>query len=341
MNAISRRRLLAWLGAFAGADVLAQPAPANSSAVEARQSLVFGLLTTREPEKIVAAWTPLLQRIGAEVGRPITAWAAPTPAQLVDAFKSGRVDLAWIGNAPALELVEANVGEVFAQMVTGDGRTGYQSILITHKDSGLNNLDDVQRPGMRLVFGDGELKSTSGHLVPLYYAFVKRGINEPKSLYAQVRHSGHRVNLHAAVQREVDFATTNNVELDMFRSEHPQLAAQLRVIWQSPMIPQSPLVWATRLPIELRRRLQQAVVSFGSRGPAEAQILRTINDLSGFRKSRNLQLITVADLEMFSAWQKVNNDTSLSPSDKLAQVTAISQRASRLELRLKLPPTVP
>ncbi len=319
----------ACLGALAGLAAAALPAAAGEPA------LVFGLITPRDTERTLTAWRPFLQRLAPAIGRGIEPWTAATPQQLVEAFVGGRVDLAWVGNAQALDIVESGSGEVFAQMVTGDGRIGYESILVTHRDSGLQRLDDVQRPGRTLVFGDGEPRSTSGHLVPLYYAFVKRGISEPQSLFREVRRGSHRQNLLRAAQREVDVATANNEELALFAAEQPALAAQLRVIWRSPPIPQSPLVWKLALPAPLRKRIQDAVVRFGQHDAGEKAILRDVNNLAGFRASRNHQLVTVADVEMFAAWQRVNNDDSLSAEQKRERIAAISARAARLELRLK------
>jgi phosphonate transport system substrate-binding protein len=329
------------LAAVAGAANPAPPQAGGSVALPraADEPLIFGLITPRDAEKVLAAWNPFLQRVARNIGREIRAWPAKNAAELVDAFRQGRVDLAWAGNAPALEIVESGTGEVFAQMLTGDGRTGYQSILVTHKDSPLQTLEQAQQAERRLVFGDGEIKSTSGHLVPLYYAFVKRGINDPKTLYREVRHSSHRANLTMAAKREVDFATANNVELDLFTADQPALAKQLRVIWNSPDIPQSPLVWRLSLPASLRQRIQEAVVGFGQ-DVSERAILRGVNDLSGFRKSRNRQLVTVADIEMFAAWQHVNNSSTLTSAEKLERIAQISKRASRLELRLKQEPSL-
>lgn len=341
-----RRALLgASLGLGLGTGLGLAPAaaaPGSGAAAPAARGadepLVFGLITPRGSETVLAAWNPFLQRLARSIGREIRPWAA-TNGEVVEAFRQGKIDLAWVGNAPALEIVESGAGEVFAQLVTADGRTGYQSILVTHKDSPLQTLEQAQQADRKLVFGDGELKSTSGHLVPLYYAFVKRGINDPRTLYREVRHSSHRANLTMAARREVDFATANNVELDLFAAEQPALARQLRVIWRSPDIPQSPLVWRLLLPASLRLRIQEAVVNFGQ-DAAERAILRGVNDLSGFRKSRNRQLVTVADIEMFAAWQHVNNSPSLTPAEKLQRIAQISQRASRLELRLKQEPSL-
>jgi len=330
---VQRRELLAatvMLLAAAHAAVAQGPEP----------PLVFGLITPRDADKTLAAWRPFLQRVAQSLGRAIEPWTAATPQLLVQEFRAGRIDLAWVGNAPALDIVDSGVGEVFAQMVTGDGRIGYESILVTHQDSGLRSLDDVQQPGRQLVFGDGELRSTSGHLVPLYYAFVKRGINDPAALYREIRHASHRQNLLMAARREVDFACANNEELALFAQEQPALARLLRVIWRSPPIPQSPLVWKLALPLALRRRIQDVVVGFGQRDAEERAVLRGVNNLAGFRKSRNHQLVTVADIEMFAAWQQVNNDAGLSAGEKLQRIADISARASRLELRLKREATV-
>lgn len=336
----TRRALLGGAAGLAAAALptlgalLAMPAQAAPASAP-EPPLVFGLITPRDKERTLAAWQPFLRSIAGPIGRAIEPWAAATQQQLVDEFRAGRIDLAWVGNAPALDIVENGSGEVFAQMVTRDGRFGYESILVTHQDSGLKTLDDVQQPTRKLVFGDGELRSTSGHLVPLYYAFVKRGINDPSVLYREIRHASHRQNLLAAARKEVDFACANNEELSLFAQEQPDLAKILRVIWRSPPIPQSPLVWKLALPLALRKRIQDVVVAFGQRDAGERAILLGVNDLSGFRKSRNHQLVTVADVEMFAAWQQVNNDAALSGSEKAKRIAAISARASRLELRLK------
>ncbi|RZJ13117.1 MAG: phosphate/phosphite/phosphonate ABC transporter substrate-binding protein [Acidovorax sp.] len=315
------------------------PAPGG----EARKSpLVFAVITPRGSDAALAAWTSFVQRVAQDLGHAITlrAWESPDPSALASAFASGEIDLAWAGNSAALAVVERGAGEVFAQMVTEAGSTGYHAIIVTHRDSGLKTLADAQRPGKGLVFADGETKSFSGHLVPRYYAFVKRGINEPAALYAKVMHGSHINNLIMAAARKVDLATANDEELAMFRASNPRLADQLHVLWSSPTLPQSPLVWSTSLPADLRRRIQQVILSFGKGSATDKDILKKVNNLSAFRKSRNSQLITAGDIEMFAAWQQVNNHKGLSDADRAQRIQAISERASRLELRLKLPPSV-
>ena len=327
-----------WLQPF-GHAAPASPAPA---AAPRKPPLVFAVIAPRGSDAAVAAWSLFVQRVSQELGVPITlkAWLSPDPAELADAFANGEIDLAWVGNSAALAVVERGVGEVFAQMVTATGSTGYHAIIVTHKDSGLATLDAAQQPGRGLVFADGETKSFSGHLVPLYYAFVKRGINDPAALYQKVLRGTHADNLLLAAQQKAHIATANDEELKMFAIKHPALASQLNILWTSPVLPQSPLIWATALPLDLRRKIQHAITSFGKHSTQDEGILRQVNNLSAFRKSRNAQLVTAADIDMFVAWQQVNRSPGLSEAEKSQRIRAISERASRLELRLKLPPSI-
>lgn len=317
--------------------------PACAAPGEVRKSpLVFAVIAPRGSDAAMAAWTSFVARVSQELGQAITlkAWVAPEPSALASAFANGEIDLAWTGNSAALAVVERGAGEVFAQMVTDAGSTGYHSIIVTHKDSGLKALEDAQQPGKRLAFADGETKSFSGHLVPLYYAFVKRGINDPTTLFREVRRGSHVENLTLAAQRKVDIATANDEELKMFQTSHPGLANQLHILWSSPVLPQSPLIWSTALPLDLRRKIQQVITTFGKSNAADQEILKQVNNLSAFRKSRNSQLITAGDIDMFVAWQQVNRSSDLSDAEKARRIQAISERASKLELRLKLPPSV-
>ena len=88
---------------------------------------------------------------------------------------------------------------------------------------------------------------------------------------------------------EVDVATANDEEVAQFPRDYPALAPKVRVVWTSPLIPQSPLVWKQALPLELRRRILKFTVGFGW-DEDERRILEQMNDLSGFRQSSNRQL---------------------------------------------------
>jgi phosphonate transport system substrate-binding protein len=225
--------------------------------------LVFGLITPRNSEQTLKNWTPLIDRLVTASGVRIEAKTYGSGSELTQDFVQGRIDLAWAGNSSALDIVESGAGNVFASIVV-QGKTAYRSLLITHRDSPVRSLDDVHRQGAALVFSDGDPKSTSGHIVPLYYAFVKRGINEPAKLFKEMRRGNHESNLLAVSKRDVDIATSNTSELDNFRLSNPALGALVRPIWESPDIPESPLLWRETLPLPLKNRIQRVLTELGA-----------------------------------------------------------------------------
>jgi phosphonate transport system substrate-binding protein len=335
---MKRRHLLLSASLLAAASpALRAQGPMHRTALQRQPlptRLAFGLITPRKAEEMLKNWRPFLERMSTATGVPVEGQTYASAGDLVKDFAAGRLDLAWLGNAPALDIVEGGHGSVFAVEVV-QGKAAYRSTLITHRDSALRTLDDVHRMARQITYGDGDPKSTSGHLVPRYFAFVKRGINEPEKMFKEVRRASHEANLLATAAREVDVATNNTSELENFRSLHPDQAALVRVIWESPDIPTSPMLWRNELPAALKQKIANFTFAFGSRGDDEKAVLWNINKLTAWRKSSNRQLVTVADLEMFNARQRIMNDPQLSAEQRLQKVDEVTRRGSRLELMLK------
>jgi phosphonate transport system substrate-binding protein len=324
-----RRLLLAALGAFAG-RAGAQDRPGGA------RPLTFAVISPRASDEITANWAPFVARLGEAVRQQVELRAFADASPLVASFRRGEIDLAWMGNVPALEVVESGAGSVFAQMVSSSGGYGYNAVLVVPAASTIASLQDVIAGGKALRFGDGDPGSTSGHLIPLYYAFQKNGINDVRTVFKSVSNASHQRNLTMVARGEADVATANTEELALFARDFPALAPRVRVVWQSPLIPQSPLLWRDGLAADLRRRIRQFVVGFGKGDAEQRRILQRVNGLSGFRTSSNRQLLTVADIEMFRMRQAIANDATLSAPERSRRIDAAIERASRLEILLKL-----
>ncbi|MEO5669261.1 MAG: phosphate/phosphite/phosphonate ABC transporter substrate-binding protein [Ramlibacter sp.] len=333
-----KRRLILSAAAVASLAPLAAHAQSAHIRTGAQRAsgpsrLNFGIITPRNAELMLKNWSPFLDRMATALKVPIERTAYASAGELVQDFAAGKLDFGWMGNVPALEIVEAGHGSVFAVEVV-QGRASYRSTLITHRDSPLRNLDDVHRTIKQLSFGDGDPKSTSGHIVPRYFAFVKRGVNEPEKMFREVKRGSHESNLVATARREVDLATNNTSELENFRAIKPEEAGLVRVVWESPEIPTSPMVWRNSLPDALKQKIGAFTQSFGQ-SESDRSILWNINKLTAWRKSTNRQLVTVADLEMFNARQRIINDATLTADERMRRVEEVTRRGSRLELMLK------
>lgn len=304
-------------------------------------ALVFGLISPRSAAETRANWEPFVKRLGAAVNLPVELRVYESQGDVVKAFIASEIDIAWMGNAPAMEVVEAGAGDVFAQMVTKDGSFGYKSILVVNRNQAVQTLPELISKAKNLRFSDGDPKSTSGYLVPLYFAFNKNGISDTKAIFKSVETGSHQQNLTKVAQDSADVATANNEEMAFFQRDFPDLAKNVKPVWESPLIPQSPLLWKSSLQTELKKSIKKFVVNFGATDAEEKSILLAVNGLSRFRASGNQQLVPIADLEMFKARQAVNNDKSLSEEERLARINTAIKRGSRLEHLLKFsPPSV-
>src|SRR3546814_8529440 len=97
----------------------------------------------------------------------ISDWSSDVcSSDLIEGMRFGKVDVAWFGNKSAIEAVDRAGGEVFAQTIKDDGSRGYYSLLIAHKDSKINSLEDVLKCDKSLTFSNGDPNSTSGFVIP-------------------------------------------------------------------------------------------------------------------------------------------------------------------------------
>ena len=300
-----------------------------SATLAQAQEINFGIISTESTQNLKADWEPLLQDMEKQTGLKVKAFFAPDYAGIIEGMRFNKVQVAWLGNKSAMEAVDRANGEVFAQMVNADGTQGYYSHLIVHKDSPHNTLDDVLKNGKSLSFGNGDPNSTSGFLVPGYYAFAQNKI-DAKTHFKITRSANHETNALAVANKQVDVATNNSENLDKIKTRQPEKFADIKIIWTSPLIPLDPLVMHKGLPAATKQKIQGFFVNYAKTDPREKAVVMKLSKLSGFKASSNDQLIPIRQLDLFSKRNKVESDTTLSEAERKSQIAAIDQQLSAL-----------
>ena len=206
-----------------------------------------------------------------------------------------------------------------------DGTFGYHALLIAHKDSPYNDLDDILKNAKRINFSIGDPNSTSGFLVPTFYVFAKNGIDH-RTAFKTIRNASHGANLQAVLARQVDVATNNTEDFGKLQATKPELASQIRVLWTSPLIPSDPFVWHKDLDPAIKAKLKSFVLGYAKTDAEEKAILGNIYSYGGFRESNNDQLIPIRQLELFRDRAKVENDEKIAASEKARQLAEIDRK---------------
>ncbi|WP_026959074.1 phosphonate ABC transporter substrate-binding protein [Aliagarivorans taiwanensis] len=310
------------------AAVSSAPAIADEQPLE---KINFGIISTESQQNLKAAWQTFLDDMGEKLGVEVKAFFAPDYAGIIQGMRFDKVDVAWYGNKSAMEAVDRAGGEIFAQTVDASGNPGYWSLLITHKDSPINSVEDMISARGDLSFGNGDPNSTSGFLVPSYYVFAQNQIS-PSDFKRSVNAS-HEVNAFAVVNKQVDVATNNTENVARFTANNPEKAEDLKIIWKSPLIPSDPIVWRKNLPVETKQAVYDFFMSYGKSGnQAEIDVLAGL-DWAPFKASSDLQLLPIRQLQLFKNRSVIMNKADLSDADK-AELDAIDAKLAELNRQM-------
>ncbi|MBF0480141.1 MAG: phosphate/phosphite/phosphonate ABC transporter substrate-binding protein [Desulfovibrionaceae bacterium] len=311
---------------------------AAPSAVSA-EGLGFGLLSVASAEAVTGYWRPLLDALGDRLGLKVEPRMYDDYAGVIWAMKSGEVQIAMLGNKSAIEAVDRAGGEVAFQAEDLGGQTQYFSHLIAGSGSQLSSVEDVFSKACELTFGDGDINSTSGHVIPGYYLFTTRGV-DPREIFKRVVQNNHENNFLGVAEGRIDVATSNNVELERYLASHPNRSKEVKIIWTSPAIPSDPIVWRADLPGELKARIKDFLLDYGRPSPGkpparlakEKEILARMAR-AGFRESDNRQLAPIRIIELSRQRSHILTNDAIDPEERLRRLDDIDEKMQALENR--------
>lgn len=313
----------------------------GATIAEETKEINFGIISTESTSNLKATWLPFIDAMEKQTGLKVNAFFAPDYAGVIEGMRFDKVQVAWYGNKSAMEAVDRADGEVFAQTVDAEGNPGYWSLLLTHRDSRLNSVEDVLKCDGSLNFGIGDPNSTSGFLVPTTYVFAKNNV-EPAKCFKTVRNANHQTNALSVANQQVDVATNNTENMRRLEKTNPMAFANIKVIWKSPLIPSDPLVWRKDLDATVKAKLYTFVMTYGRIGtPEEVAAAREVLGAlqwAPFRPSSDAQLYPIRILALNKDILKVQGDSKMGDADKTAKIAELQAKADAIS---KLADTVP
>ncbi|XVJ71485.1 MAG: phosphonate ABC transporter substrate-binding protein [Rhizobacter sp.] len=301
------------------------------SAQAQMKEINFGIISTESSANLKSTWQPVLDDMQKVTGIKVNAFFAPDYAGIIEGMRFNKVQVAWHGNKSAMEAVDRAGGEVFARMVQPDGGIGYWSLMLVHKDSPLRNLDDVIKARANLTLGFGDPNSTSGTLVPGYYAFAQNKVDPTKDFKRMVR-SNHETNILAVASKQVDVTTVASDAMDRMKLKLPEKHAEVREVWRSPMIASDPLVWRNDLDPAVKTMVKNFFLSYGKTAQEKENLAKLT--IGSFMASDNKQLLPIRQLAAVAERTKLEADSNMSESDKKAKMADVEKRLADLNRQM-------
>jgi phosphonate transport system substrate-binding protein len=173
----------------------------GAAKAEVPNPLNVGIISTESSTILKKNWDTFLNDLSGYLKVEVKPFFAADYSGIIEGMRFGKVHVAWFGNKSAIVAVDRSGGEIFAQTIGADGSEGYYSLLVVHKDSPINNLQDVLKCDKTLTFGNGDPNSTSGFLIPSFYVWAKNDQN-PKDCFKRVLTSNHSGNALAVANKK-------------------------------------------------------------------------------------------------------------------------------------------
>jgi phosphonate transport system substrate-binding protein len=185
---------------------------------------------------------------------------------VIQGLLGGTIDIASMGASSyaAIELQKEGAVDPILTYTQADGSSGYYSIMVARKDSGITKLEDTK--GKKLGFADPD--STSGYLVP--NVSLPAAIGAPVNEYfSETGFGGGHENLVLAVlDGKFDVGTTfgsgvgsweegySSGNLHQMINKGNLDSDDIVEVWKSPLIPNGPLMINNALPADVREKVE-------------------------------------------------------------------------------------
>ncbi|ABR63464.1 phosphonate ABC transporter substrate-binding protein [Sinorhizobium medicae] len=213
----------------------------------------------------------LVDKLPAAIGvEKVSLFPAADYDGVIQGLLGGTLDYAELGASgyAKIYLAKADAVEPILTTVQTDGSTGYHSIMVARKDSGITKLEDLK--GKKLGFADPD--STSGYLVPL--VTLPEAIGAPvKEYFGETGFGGGHENLVLEVVKGTfDAGTTFGSGVGEFKDGYTSGNLRKMVdkgivdmndlveLWKSPLIPNGPIVVRTALNGDMKAKFKQFMI---------------------------------------------------------------------------------
>ena len=200
--------------------------------------LRVGLIPSEDAHAMIEASQQVMDQLAAKTGMKVKPFVANDYNGVIEALRSGKLDIAYLGPFSYVLAHELANAEAFAVAVTKKtGRSAYQSKVIARKDKGLQSLDNLK--GRTFAFVDPS--SASGHLFPKA-GLMASGFDVDKGFSRVIFSGSHDASIMAVANNKVDAAAVADRIFDSAVKKGLIKSEDFTVIWHSKPIPESPMV---------------------------------------------------------------------------------------------------
>jgi len=229
----------------------------------------IGVLPEEDQAVMMERYEPFLAHMEEELGTEVELFFGNDFTAMVEAMRFGHIEVSKFGPSAYVMAAERANAEAFVQGVRDASAPTYKSFIITHKDTGIESLEDV----VGTTFAWVDPASGSGYLFPraMMLGAFDTTDEELDEMFGNVIFSGgHDASVRYVINGDVDAASVSDSQIQRMRAaEYPGID-DIVVVAETDPIPRSPEAYRGDLPESLKEALLNAYMSFDDRGFLEA-----------------------------------------------------------------------
>ena len=252
----------------------------TAARAESLETFRVGILGGENEADSLRNYQCIADKLPAAIGvKEVKLFPATDYDGVIQGLLGGTLDYAELGASgyAKIYLESATAVEPILTTVQTDGSTGYYSIMVARKDSGIKTLADMK--GKKLGFADPD--STSGYLIPVTSLPKDLSNVAVKDFFGETGFGGGHENLVLAVKDgKFDAGTTFGSGVGNFDEGYTsgnlhKMVAKGMIdmkdfveLWKSPLIPNGPIVIRTALDADLKAKFKQFMIDLPKTDPA-------------------------------------------------------------------------
>ncbi len=235
--------------------------------------LVFSIIPTEETTQELDIYAPLLAALKEKTGKSIEFFMPTSYASVIEGMVNGWVHIGVHGpNSYVLAKEKDPALEVFATYTKLKGHfqeegPGYRAVLVSRADSKFDSIESLKGS----VVGLADPASTSGNLMPrmVFGEEIGTGPELEKYFSKVVYTGGHDQSALAVKEGRVDDAFVATHRLDNVIDRGLAKPEEFRVLWQSGVIPQDPMVYRGDLCEPIKEAIKAAFLTLHEKPEAK------------------------------------------------------------------------
>ncbi|MFA3783753.1 phosphate/phosphite/phosphonate ABC transporter substrate-binding protein [Melioribacteraceae bacterium 4301-Me] len=225
----------------------------------------FYLTPSEDANKLTTTAKPLMEFLQKETGYYFTSAVPSSYVAIIEAFGTGRADVAIGLSAFAYLMANEKYGATaLLRVVRDNGETTYRGQFLARVDSGIDSISDLQ--GKSIAYVDPS--STSGYLLPK--AILKRKHIKPSEEVFAMRHDNvvtmvyqRQVDAGACFYSPPDPKTGKILDARMkVLQQFPDVAEKVKTIGLTEEIPNDPVIFRKDMPEKMKQKIVNALLDF-------------------------------------------------------------------------------